>query len=177
MVSTLEGSSPFPPYGDSFTVTTPYFCIPTFLLVFIGTIGLLRYWKTKQTVWQQDIFSNQLVPNKRFSPISKLVIVLACLVPITFLFDTGVVLARVFLDEGNLSLILMYYIGISWLAWIVSLIWLMDESHKFYFWHWLQYAFFGLALLGETIVGWLWSTSYCNPNPGKIVHPNKHKRA
>jgi hypothetical protein len=166
-MSTLEGLSAFPPYGSSFTVTAPYFYIPTFLLVFIGSFGLIRYLQTKQTVWQQDIFSSQVASNKRVSPLTKLIIILACLVPVTFLFDTGVVLACVFMNEGSLSLILVYYIGISWLAWILNLVCLMDESHKFYRWYWLQYAFFGLALLGETIVGWLWATSYRNPNPGK----------
>ncbi|EPB92891.1 mitochondrial ABC transporter ATM [Mucor circinelloides 1006PhL] len=85
----------------------------------------------------------------------------------SYLLDTAVVVAQVFI-QGDLSTILVYYIGVSWLAWTVSLLCLMDESHKFSKWHWLQYTFFALATLGETIIAWLWTVGIYKPRPGTI---------
>ncbi|CEP07529.1 hypothetical protein [Parasitella parasitica] len=85
----------------------------------------------------------------------------------SYLLDTAVVVAQVFL-QGDFSTILVYYIGASWLAWAVSLLCLMDESHKFFRWYWLQYAFFALATLGETIIAWMWIVGVYKPRPGTV---------
>jgi ATP-binding cassette subfamily B (MDR/TAP) protein 6 len=95
---------------------------------------------------------------------------LACTVTFTFVFDTMVVLARVFLEAGALSVSFLYYIGVSWLAWAAAILCLLDESHKFSKWYWVQYAFFALAALGETLVGWVWTVGVYKPRPGKRKH-------
>ncbi|KAI8638402.1 hypothetical protein BD408DRAFT_351925 [Parasitella parasitica] len=92
---------------------------------------------------------------------------MCCLISMSYLLDSAVVVAQVFL-QGDLSTILVYYIGASWLAWTISLLCLMDESHKFSKWYWLQYAFFALATMGETIIAWMWTVGICKPRPGTI---------
>lgn len=160
---------PFPPFNSSGVITfsSPMFYVPTVLLLFVSTVGLYRYSHTKNVPWQ-DISSPLVTPNRRLSPLSRLVVVLSCLVTVTFLFDTAVVIARVILEEGSLSLMLVYYIAFSWIAWVVSLVCLMDESHKFSKWYWLQYTFYAMATAGETLVAWLWASSMYNPRPGTI---------
>lgn len=161
---------PFPPFYSSGVITfsSPMFYVPTVLFVFVSTVGLYRYLHTKNVPWQ-DISSPLVTPNRRLSPLSRLVVVLSCLVTVTFLFDTAVVIVRVILEEGYLSLMLVYYIAFSWIAWVLSLVCLMDESHKFSKWHWLQYTFYAMATAGETLVAWLWASSMYNPRPGKEI--------
>ncbi|CAO0792064.1 unnamed protein product [Mucor circinelloides] len=161
-----EGFYPFPPYINGFSYTTPFFFTPTTLLAFVSVIGLCRYLHTKQVTWQ-DISSPLVSPDRRLSPLSKLIVYMCCLITMSYLLDTAVVVAQVFI-QGDLSTILVYYIGVSWLAWTVSLLCLMDESHKFSKWHWLQYTFFALATLGETIIAWLWTVGIYKPRPGTI---------
>lgn len=163
-----EGFYPFPPYINGFSYTTPFFFIPTCLLAFVGVIGFCRYLHTKQVPWQ-DISSPLVSPDRRLSPLSKLIVYMCCLITMSYLLDTAVVVAQVFL-QGDLSTILVYYIGVSWLAWAVSLLCLMDESHKFSKWYWLQYTFFALATMGEAIIGWLWTVGIYKPRPGNFFH-------
>lgn len=162
-----EGFYPFPPYINVFSYTTPFFFTPTTLLAFVSVVGLCRYLHTKQVTWQ-DISSPLVSPDRRLSPLSKLIVYMCCLITMSYLLDTAVVVAQVFI-QGDLSTILVYYIGVSWLAWTVSLLCLMDESHKFSKWHWLQYTFFALATLGETIIAWLWTVGIYKPRPGKNI--------
>jgi ATP-binding cassette subfamily B (MDR/TAP) protein 6 len=160
---------PFPPFYSSglFIFSTPLFITPTVLFLFVSVVGLYRYLKTKSVPWQ-DISSPLVTPNRRLSPLSRLIVALSCLVTVTFLIDTVVVVTRVILDEGSLSIMLLYYIAFSWFAWVISLVCLIDESHKFSKWYWLQYTFYAMAVTGETCVAWLWASSVYNPRPGKI---------
>lgn len=162
-----EGFYPFPPYINGFSYTTPFFLTPTCLLTFVSVVGLCRYLHTRQVTWQ-DISSPLVSPDRRLSPLSKLIVYMCCLITMSYLLDAAVVVAQVFL-QGDLSTILVYYIGASWLAWAVSLLCLMDESHKFSKWYWLQYTFFALATLGETIIAWLWTVGIYKPRPGKCT--------
>ena len=162
------GVYPFPPFDSSgrLNYSTPFFFVPTILFLFIFTVGLRRYLQTKNVPWQ-DISTPLVTPNRRLSTMMRIIIILSCLVTVTFLFETGVVVARAILEEGSFSASLVYYIALSWTAWIISLMCIMDESHKFSKWHWLQYTFFSMAVAGETLVAWLWSTSIYKPRPGK----------
>lgn len=173
MLSSLIESSdgggffPFPPFYSSGLIfySTPLFFTPTILLAFVLLVGSLRYLQTKHVPWQ-DISSPLVSPDRRLSPLSRLIVVLSSLVTVTFLLDALVVVIRVFLDEGSLSVMLVYYIAISWLAWVISLVCLLDESHKFSKWYWLQYTFFAMAAVGETCVAWLWLVGVYRPRPG-----------
>lgn len=160
---------PFPPFYSSgvFTFSTPLFFTPTILLGFIVTVGFFRYLHTKNTAWQ-DVFSPLVSPDRRLSPLSKLILALSCFVTFTFLVDTLVVVARVFANEGTMPATFIYYIVTSWIAWVIAIICLLDESHKFSTWHWLQYTFFAMAAAGETLVAWLWAISIYKPRPGMI---------
>ncbi|KAI8979740.1 hypothetical protein BDF20DRAFT_871371 [Mycotypha africana] len=164
-----KGSNPFPPFYSSgeFSFTTPLFLTPTVLLVFILFVGSIRYLYTKHVSWQ-DISSPFVPRERRLSPLSKLIIGLSCTVTATFLIDAFVLITRVFLEEGLLSIMLLYYIGASWVAWVIALACLMDESHKFSKWYWIQYTFFALATAGDTVVAWLWAVGVCKPRPGSI---------
>lgn len=159
---------PFPPFYSSglFIFSTPLFITPTVLFLFVSVVGLYRYLKIKSVPWQ-DISSPLVTPNRRLSPLSRLIVALSCLVTVTFLLDTVVVVTRVILDEGSLSVMLLYYVAFSWFAWVISLVCLIDESHKFSKWYWLQYTFYAMAVAGETCVAWLWASSVYNPRPGK----------
>ncbi|KAI9258713.1 hypothetical protein EDC94DRAFT_563959 [Helicostylum pulchrum] len=171
MLSLLEDGVfyPYPPFYSSgvFKFATPLFFTPTLLFAFITCSGLFRYLKTRQVNWQ-DISSRLVNPDRRLSALSRLIIFLSCLITISFLIDTVVIVARVLLEEGSLSVILVYYVAVSWLAWVVSLACLVDESHKFSQWYWVQYCFFALAIVAESMVMWLWMASIYNPRPGSV---------
>ncbi|KAI8355605.1 hypothetical protein EDC96DRAFT_576900 [Choanephora cucurbitarum] len=136
-------------------MTTPLFVAPTVLFVFVALVGVIRNRKTKDASWQ-DIST---LAGRRLSALSKLIIVLSCLVPLTFLLDVIIIASRVLLEKEHTTIMLLYYDGLSWLAWLVSLYCLIDESHKFSRWYWLQYTFFASGFLVEASVGWLWFTS------------------
>ncbi|KAG2211828.1 hypothetical protein INT47_004514 [Mucor saturninus] len=150
-----------------FTFSTPLFFTPTILLGFVATVGFFRYLHTKNTAWQ-DVFSPAISPDRRLSPLSKLILALSSFVTVTYLVDTLVVVARVFANEGAMPATFIYYIVTSWIAWVVAIICLLDESHKFSSWHWLQYTFFAMAAAGESLVAWLWVVSIYKPRPGSI---------
>ncbi|KAI9342961.1 hypothetical protein BD770DRAFT_476083 [Pilaira anomala] len=160
---------PLPPFYSSglFTYSNPLFLTPTVLVSFICTLGLIRYLKTKNVAWQ-DISSPLISPDRKITALARLIVVLACLVTFSFLFDTVVIVARVIMEKGSLSGILVYYVATSWIAWVVAIICLVDETHKFSRWYWLQYCFFALAVVGETFIAWLWMNSVYNPRPGSV---------
>jgi ATP-binding cassette subfamily B (MDR/TAP) protein 6 len=160
--------NPFPPtYSNGeFTISTPLFWTPTLLSLFIVIVGFIRYLNIKQVPWQ-DISSSFVPREKRLSPLSKLIVIMACLITISFLFDAVVIVLRVVVDAENLPVMLLYYTALSWVAWVVSLVCLIDESHKFSKWYWLQYLFFALAAIAETVIGWFWTMGFYKPEPGK----------
>lgn len=162
------GGHSFPPFelNESLKTYSPLFYTPTLLIIFNAVIGTIRYLTTKNIPWQ-DISSPLAPRQNRLTALSKLIIFLACSVTFSFLLDTIVVLARVFLEQGALSVLYIYYIGVSWFAWAIGILFLLDESHKFLKWYWIQYFFFALAALGETCVGWVWIVGVYKPRPGK----------
>ncbi|KAG1150911.1 hypothetical protein G6F37_004418 [Rhizopus arrhizus] len=99
---------------------------------------------------------------------------MACLITISFLFDAVVIVLRVVVDAENLPVMLLYYTALSWVAWVVSLVCLIDESHKFSKWYWLQYLFFALAAIAETIIGWFWTMGFYKPEPGTSFNIYDH---
>ncbi|KAI7900968.1 uncharacterized protein BX663DRAFT_475984 [Cokeromyces recurvatus] len=153
-------------YDNIWTTQTPLFFIPTILFIFVSVIGLFRYNQTRHVPWK-DVFSPLVSPQERLSPLSKLIVYLAATVTFSFLLDSFILLARVMFDS-HLAIMTMYYIGIAWLTWVIALICLMDESHKFSRWYWSQYLFFLLAAFGETIIGWLWLMNIYKPKPGTV---------
>lgn len=171
MLSTLKDGVfyPFPPFYSSgvFTFSTPLFLTPTILLGFVVAVGFFRFLHTKNTAWQ-DISRPVTSPDKKLSPLSRLIIALSCFVTVTYLVDTLVIVTRVLADEGVMPATFIYYVVSSWFAWVISIICLVDETHKFSAWHWLQYTFFAMAAAGETLVGWLWIVSVYKPRPGKL---------
>ncbi|KAI8364442.1 hypothetical protein BD560DRAFT_355062 [Blakeslea trispora] len=141
--------------SKTFVFTTPLFVAPTALFVFVALVGFIRKQKTKDACWR-DISS---LAGRRLSALSKLIITLSCLVCLTYLLDAVIIVSCVLLRNEHATIMLLYYDGLSWLAWLVSLYCLMDESHKFSRWHWLQYTFYASSSLAEASVGWLWLTS------------------
>jgi ATP-binding cassette subfamily B (MDR/TAP) protein 6 len=166
MISLQEGTYPFPPFSFTTTLrsTSPLFYVPTILLLFTVIVGSCRYYTTKSIPWDNNYTA--VSPDRKLGPLSKLIIVLSCLVTITFLADTVVIVTRAFLNSG-FSLALCYYTGISWLAWATGIFFLMNETYKFSQWHWLQYTFYGMVVVGESLVGWLWLMGVKYPVPGK----------
>ncbi|KAI8874947.1 hypothetical protein K501DRAFT_338966 [Backusella circina FSU 941] len=164
MISLQEGTYPFPPFSFTTTLrsTSPLFYVPTLLLLFTVIVGSCRYYTTKSIPWDYSVS-----PNRKLGPLSKLIIVLSCLVTITFVADTVVIVTRAFLNSG-FSLALCYYTGISWLAWATGIFFLINETYKFSQWHWLQYTFYGMVVVGESLVGWLWLMGVKYPIPGTI---------
>ncbi|KAG0180249.1 Homocysteine S-methyltransferase 1 [Apophysomyces sp. BC1034] len=63
---------------------------------------------------------------------------------------------------------LAYYVGVSWLAWALSLALLADETQKFAKWHWVQYMFWIVATLGDTVIGWFWAMGVYRPSPDAL---------
>ncbi|KAI9012685.1 hypothetical protein CLU79DRAFT_708898 [Phycomyces nitens] len=83
----------------------------------------------------------------------------------SFLGDAAVIVSRALFDGEFISGVFTYYVGISWLAWAASQTCLWDETQKFGEWHWTQYAFWLVAAVGETTVGWLWAMAVYHPSP------------
>lgn len=155
-----------PSYANgTISLSTPLFWVPTLLSALVIVVGLARYMSTRHIPWQ-DISSSSVSREKRLSPLSKLIVTLSCAVTILYLADAVVIVLRTVVDTANLPIMLLYYTGVSWIAWVISLVCLMDESHKFSKWYWLQYLFFALAAIGDTAVGWLWAIGFYKPNPG-----------
>lgn len=160
-----QQASPFPPYYSPGPLTwaTPFFTTPTALLVLAAVFGLGRYLQTRATPWQEPNHSSR----RRLDPLSKLIVALALTIVVTFLGDAGVVVARALFESSWTSSVFAYYIGVSWLAWVLSLVSLTDETYKYGEWTWVQYTFWMAAFLGETMVAWLWAVGMLRPRPGK----------
>ncbi|CEG79479.1 Putative Mitochondrial ABC transporter ATM [Rhizopus microsporus] len=157
-----------PSYANgTFSLSTPLFWVPTLLSALVIVVGLARYMSTRHIPWQ-DISSSSVSREKRLSPLSKLIVTLSCVVTISYLADAIVIVLRTVVDAASLPIMLLYYTGVSWIAWVISLACLLDESHKFSKWYWLQYLFFALAAIGDTAVGWLWTIGFYKPNPGTV---------
>ncbi|KAI8980446.1 hypothetical protein BDB01DRAFT_851733 [Pilobolus umbonatus] len=159
----------YPPFYPSgiFAWSSPLFYIPTLILCYVSFIGTYRYVTTRQFPWE-DISNPLVSPSRRLSALSRFIIALACLVTLTYLADTFVIVTKAIL-ESTVSVMLIYYTAISFTAWSISLMCLIDESHKFFRWCWLQYTYFGLAVIGDTVVGRLWALGVYKPRPGAAL--------
>ena len=155
-------SNPFPPSYSAgpFTWATPFFTTPTALLTVIIIFGFGRYLATQGTSWLDSS------GRPRLAPLSRLIIAISVTILVTFLADAAVLTARAFIERQWTSSVLAYYIGVSWLAWTISLVCLTDETYKYGEWNWVQYIFWMAAALGETMVGWLWTVGMLRPKPG-----------
>ncbi|KAI7877716.1 hypothetical protein K492DRAFT_150187 [Lichtheimia hyalospora FSU 10163] len=162
-------SSPFPPNYSAgpLTWTTPLFLTPTALLVGIILFGLGRYLLiTRGYPWIDADAPG--ATRRHLSPLSRLVVAISITIVLTFLAEAIVFATRAFMEHHWTSTVLAYYIGISWLAWMIGLMCVADETHKFGAWSWVQYMFWILAGLGETMVGWLWLVGLLRPRPGTV---------
>lgn len=158
----MNKDNPFPPYysGEEFVWSTPFVIGPTVLLGTIIATGFPRY------LYNRTQESSQVI--RPLSAFSKLIVSLSLIVTITLIADALVIISRAIIDEYWTSTVLAYYISISWLSWIFSLGALADESRKYSQWYWIQYLFWILATINDTVIGWLWITSRTKPEPGKF---------
>ncbi|KAG2230304.1 hypothetical protein INT48_001070 [Thamnidium elegans] len=155
----MNKENPFPPYysSDEFSWSTPFVIGPTVLLGTIVLFGLPRY------------LYNSVQETSRvraLSTFSKLIIVLLVFVTGTFIADALVIISRAIIDEHWTSSVLAYYIGISWLSWTFSLGALADETQKYSQWYWIQYLFWVIAALNDSVIGWFWMMGILKPEPG-----------
>ncbi|RCI05410.1 Homocysteine S-methyltransferase 1 [Rhizopus stolonifer] len=94
---------------------------------------------------------------------------LSCLITFSFLCDAIVIVLRV-VDKEKLPVMLVYYTALSWVAWIVSLVCLMDESHKFSKWYWIQYLYFAAAVIADTVLAWFWAVGFYKHSTDNAFH-------
>lgn len=156
----MNKENPFPPYNssDEFSWSTPFVIGPTVLLGTIVLLGLPRY------LYNSTQETSRV---RALSTFSKLIIVLLVFVTGTFIADALVIITRAIIDEHWTSSVLAYYIGISWLSWTFSLGALADETQKYSQWYWIQYLFWVIAALNDSVIGWFWMMGILKPEPGK----------
>ncbi|KAI9315947.1 hypothetical protein BX666DRAFT_2028189 [Dichotomocladium elegans] len=161
-----RGSSPFPPIYSAGPLTweTPLFLTPTALLSLVIFAGLVRCLFTRDVSWVEAGGRGRM----RLSPLSRLAVAVSITVQLTFVAEAIVFATRAVLDKHWTSTVLAYYIGMSWIAWLVSLIWMTDEAHKYGRWSWVQYVFWLAVAAGETLVGYLWLIGFLRPRAGTI---------
>ncbi|KAI7879639.1 hypothetical protein K492DRAFT_131214 [Lichtheimia hyalospora FSU 10163] len=87
---------------------------------------------------------------------------------LTFMVDAGIFTARAILNKHWTSTVLAYYIGVSWMAWILGLMAMTHEAHNFGRWSWVQYIFWMTATLGESLIAWLWFVAFFSPRTGTV---------
>lgn len=176
----MNKPNPFPPYysSDEFIWSTPFVVGPSILLGTIVLLGLPRYLHNHSYKWFQDDTTNfntsteinyTITSTSRpLSTFSKLIVFLCFIVSSSFIADALVIVSRAIIDDHWTSTVLAFYIGISWLSWIFSLGALADETQKNFKWYWIQYLFWIIATLNDTVVGWLWLMGIVRPEPGTI---------
>lgn len=159
--------NPFPPIYSAGPLTweTPLFITPTALLSLIAFLGLGRYLSTRSHPLFVD--AARLNRQRRLTALSKLVLAMSITILLTFMVDAGIFTARAILDKHWTSTVLAYYIGVSWLAWILGLMGMIHEAHNFGRWSWVQYTFWMTATLGESLIAWLWFVAFLSPRTGK----------
>ncbi|KAI8327030.1 ABC transporter type 1, transmembrane domain-containing protein, partial [Choanephora cucurbitarum] len=138
----------FPPsYSvDQFTWSSPFVIGPSILLGVFSSNG-------------------SSIINRRLTAFSKFLVFLCFVVVFTLIADATVIVTRAILEQYWTSSVLAFYIGISWLAWALSLFALADETQQFGKWYWTQYLFWILAVVSDTLVGWLWTMAILKPEP------------
>jgi ATP-binding cassette subfamily B (MDR/TAP) protein 6 len=164
----MDEQIPCPPpppivVNDEFIWSTPVVYGPTLLLAITLFIGIPRY---IYVTTHYHLHSESLL--YQLSSFSKVIIYLCTLVTTSFVLDAVVIIARAIFADVWTSSELAFYIGISWLSWVISLAFLFHESQLFGKWYWTQYIFWEAAFLTETLVGWLWLNGVTRPKEGKL---------
>jgi ATP-binding cassette subfamily B (MDR/TAP) protein 6 len=129
---------------------SPFFFSPTLLLLYIAIICLYSSYRAP---YQPDNTPN--TQNRNSKLLFKLVFFFSCLISLTLLTDIMVIIARLMKDK-MLTPVLGYYSSMSFLIWISNTYYLMKKANKFSMWQTFQSSFYGLAIIGETMIGWLW---------------------
>lgn len=173
----MNKPNPFPPYYslDEFVWSTPFVIGPCILLGTIVLFGLPRYLSNHNKLWFHDDTDDQAVENttnnsRPLSTFSKFIVSLCLIVSTSFIADAIVIVIRAIIDQHWTSSVLAFYIVVSWLAWAFSLGALADETQKNSVWYWVQYLFWVIATLNETVVGWLWMMGVVRPEPGNYYN-------
>ncbi|KAI8364572.1 hypothetical protein BD560DRAFT_402776 [Blakeslea trispora] len=151
----------FPPFYsvDQFTWSTPFVIGPSILIAVLLIFGIPRYLHNHHSSNDSPIISRHL------TAFSKFLVFLCFVVMITLIADATVIVTRAVLEQYWTSSVLAIYVGISWLAWALSLFALADETQQFGKWYWTQYLFWILAVCSDTLVGWLWAMTIVKPEP------------
>lgn len=176
----MNNSNPFPPYYslDEFIWSTPFVIGPSILLGTIVLFGLPRSLSNHNKLWfhddENDINNDDRI-TRPLSTFSKLIVFLCLIVSTSFIAEAIVIVIRAIIDEHWTSSVLAFYIGVSWLSWAFSLGALADETQKNSKWYWIQYLFWIIATLQDTVVGWLWITGVVKPEPGNYYN-NRGKK-
>jgi ATP-binding cassette subfamily B (MDR/TAP) protein 6 len=163
----MNKPNPFPPLysASEFIWSTPFVFGPLILFSAISLFGLPRYYYNHR---HQNVSSEIITTTSRpLTTFSKLIVLLSFIVTITFIADALVIISRAIIDEYWTSNVFVFYIVVSWLSWIFSLGALADETQKYSKWYWIQYLFWFIATLSDTLVGWLWLMGMIKPESGK----------
>lgn len=165
----MDDPNPCPPpppivINDEFIWSTPVVYGPTLLLIITLFIGIPRYIFVKTNY---HLHAESLL--HQLSSFSKVIIYLCLFITLSFVFDAIVVISRAIFASVWTSSELAFYIAISWLSWVISLVFLFHESQVFGKWYWTQYIFWEAAFLTETLVGWLWLNGVTRPKEGKSI--------
>lgn len=126
---------------------SPYVCGPTLLLISTLVFCKRQYRPTT------------LIP--------KLILYLCFFIIFTFVLDSYVITIRILLtDSSEDYLERVYYIGTSWLAWTISLVfWMKKGKCIVLFWE--------LSLFVETVIGWFWFNNRSYENTGNNIIRNR----
>lgn len=116
--------------------------------------------------------NSELVARNRqmcHQPFSRFFLALHFIVTASFVIDCITVAIGIVIDQWVISFSLVCYNSLCYIAWSINLTLLMNESTRYPRWHWIQYMFWFIALVIDTVVGWSLVIEFFKYDLGKKV--------
>lgn len=100
---------------------------------------------------------------------SRFFLALHFIVTASFVIDCITVVIGIVIDQWVISFSLVCYNSLCYIAWSINLTLLMNESKRYPRWHWIQYMFWFITLVIDTVVGWSLVIEFFKYDLGKKV--------
>ncbi|CAG8606411.1 16620_t:CDS:2, partial [Cetraspora pellucida] len=155
-------SCPTPPDNGIYNpcVVREMVIYPACLLLYIILFGGYRYFYINRNPSGYSSLNNNRLLRRRLSPLIRAIYCFSDIVILSYLADCVVVIIRALESKTWTSTVIVFYDVICLIAWIMNLSLMALERQNLGKWSWVNYLFYWVSLVGETLIFYLWFSEF-----------------
>lgn len=153
---------PFPSKFDFLDPCVGTYFFPILLLFYIVILGLYQI---------RNLKLNEFNPfeQRRVTPLIRTLYAFSGIILLSYLADCIVVIFRALESKKWTTSSLIFYDIVSGIAWLINLTLIFIERKRTGGWAWINYFFYWISLIGESLVFRYWITSVDYDKQGTLI--------